>query len=250
MNSILSAHDLHVGYRGRTVVHNVNLSINAGQVLVLLGPNGSGKTTLFRTLMGLQRPVSGRIELAGKALSGWSRQEVARYIGYVPQSQPATLAYSVFDLVLMGRASRVGLFDAPGKQDRDIAWACIERLGIAHLAERLQTEISGGERQLALIARALTQEPKVLVMDEPTASLDFGNQIRILACIEALRDQGMGILMTTHQPEHALRVANQLALLRGGQLEGPGDVAVLATASSLASLYGVSEADIRAALPV
>lgn len=250
MNVILEAHGLDVGYRNRTVLHNVSLSVSRGEVLVLLGPNGSGKTTLFRTLMGLLRPAAGSVCLSGKPLDDWSRNDVAHQIGYVPQSQPAILAYSMIDVVLMGRASRIGLFGAPSRHDHAVAWACLERLGIAHLAHRRQTEVSGGERQLALIARALAQEPAMLVMDEPTASLDFGNQIRMLACIRSLREAGMAILMTTHQPEHALRVADRLALLRQGHLEGPGSVAELATAASLASLYGVGEAEIAAALPV
>lgn len=250
MSVILDARSLDVGYRSRVVLRDVTLSVHAGEVLVLLGPNGSGKTTLFRTLMGLLPAAAGSLYLADRPLHAWSRNDVARQIGYVPQSQPATLAYSIFDLVLMGRASRIGLFGAPNQHDRDVAWGCIERLGIAHLARRRQTEVSGGERQLALIARALAQEPAMLVMDEPTASLDFGNQIRILACIRALRDEGMAVLMTTHQPEHALRVADRLALLRSGHLEGPGAVVQLATASALADLYGVTEAEIRAALPL
>ncbi len=248
MSLILEAHSIDVGYRGRTLLTNVHLSIRQAEVLVLLGPNGSGKTTLFRTLMGLLAPVTGTVYLSGKPLVEWSRNEIARHIGYVPQSQQATLAYSIFDLVLMGRASRIGLFDTPNSHDRDVVWSCIERMGITHLASRRQTEVSGGERQLALIARALAQEPAMLVMDEPTASLDFGNQIRMLACIRALRDQGIAVLMTTHQPEHALRVADRLALLRSGHVEGPGPVAELATPSSLASLYGVAKEDIQTAL--
>lgn len=249
MSAILEAVGIDVGYRDRVVVKDVHLTVHPSEVLVLLGPNGSGKTTLFRTLLGLLSPVAGTLLLGGKPLAQWSRDEVARQVGYVPQSQPATLAYSIFDVVLMGRAARIGLFGAPSVHDREVVWACMERMGITHLAYRSQTEVSGGERQLALIARALAQEPAMLVMDEPTASLDFGNQIRILACIAALRDQGVAVLMTTHQPEHALQVADRMALLRCGHLEGPDTIAALATPASLASLYDVSEAQIAAILP-
>lgn len=142
----------------------------------------------------------------------------------------------------------MGRFSAPSAQDRRIALQCLELLGVGHLRRSVYTAISGGERQLALIARALAQEPALLVMDEPTASLDFGNQIRVLQHIERLRAAGMTVLMTTHQPEHALRVADRIALLGGGRLVAIGAPHATATPAALAALYGVSEAAVAASL--
>lgn len=148
----------------------------------------------------------------------------------------------------MGRAAHLGRFSAPGPRDRQLARQCLDSMGIAHLAGSIYTAISGGERQLALIARALAQAPALLVMDEPTASLDFGNQIRVLAHVERLRAQGLAVLMTTHQPEHALRVADRIALLGQGRLLAIGAPRATATPAALAALYGVDESAVAACL--
>ncbi|KAB2901996.1 MAG: ABC transporter ATP-binding protein, partial [Burkholderiaceae bacterium] len=155
---------------------------------------------------------------------------------------------SALDMVLMGRAVRLPALASPSGADRALANACLERLGIAALAPRLFTELSGGERQLVLIARALAQEPALLIMDEPTASLDFGNQIRVLEQIGALRAHGMAVLLSTHQPEHALQVADRIALLGRGGLQAVGSARATATARALATLYGVPCAAIEARL--
>ena len=169
-------------------------------------------------------------------------------MGYVPQAHAGLFPFTVEDVVLMGRAARVGRFSAPGAADRQVARHCLELLGIARLRASVYTAISGGERQLALIARALAQEPSLLVMDEPTASLDFGNQIRVLEHIGRLRAGGMAVLMSTHQPEHALRIADRVALLGGGRLQAIGAPRATATPAALAALYGVSESAVAASL--
>ena len=246
--AVLQACALSVGHGRRCVAQGLDFALAPGEVLCLLGANGIGKTTLLRTLLGLLPPLAGEVRAHGQNVAAWPRAAFARHVGYVPQAHAGLFPFTVEDVVLMGRASRVGRFSAPGAEDRRIARQCLEMLGIAHLRASSYTAISGGERQLALIARALAQRPALLVMDEPTASLDFGNQIRVLEHIERLRGEGMAVLMTTHQPEHALRVADRIALLGGGRLVAIGAPHATATAAALAALYGVSESSVAACL--
>ena len=247
---LLQVRSLGIGHGPRRVLSEVSFSLQRGELLCLLGPNGSGKTTLLRTLLGLLPPQSGEVLLLDRPLSEWSRKALARHIGYVPQAHAGLFAFTVLDIVLMGSAAHVGRFAAPSAKDRAIAMQCLETLGIAALAECIYTQVSGGERQLALIARALAQEPALLFMDEPTASLDFGNQLRVLEHLLQLRERGIAILMSTHQPEHALRCADRTALVGEGGLIAVGATANVATVENLARLYRVPENAIAASLPL
>lgn len=238
---VLQACALCTGHGQRRVGSELDFAMASGEVLCLLGPNGSGKTTLFRTVLGLLPPLSGEVLVLGEPVAAWSRNAFARHVGYVPQAHAGIFPYTVEDVVLMGRAAHIGRFAAPSQHDREHAQHCLHTLGVAHLRQRIYTAISGGERQLVLIARALAQEPVLLVMDEPTASLDFGNQIRVLQHIAQLREQGMAVLLSTHQPEHALRIADRIALLGSGRMLAIGPPASTATPERLAALYGVSE---------
>jgi iron complex transport system ATP-binding protein len=224
---MLQVESLAFGFPGRTIGRDVSFSLAAGEVMCVLGPNGGGKTTLFRTLLGLLERHAGAITLERLPLENLSRSEIARLAGYVPQGHAGYFAFTVREFVLMGRTSRLGLFSTPGRHDREVAERVLESLAISHLADKPVTEISGGERQLALVARALAQEPRLLVLDEPTASLDFGNQVRVLQKISALASTGISILFSTHDPDHAFLAAHRALLLAEGralEIGAPRDV--------------------------
>ena len=240
----LAADDLAFGYRGHPVGRAVTLTIAAGEVLALLGPNGGGKTTLLKTMLGLLPPQDGTVSLDGRPLAALTIPERARLVAYVPQSHHGTFAFTAFDLVLMGRTAHGGLFARPGARDRAVASAMLERLGIAHLSDRPVTMISGGERQLVLVARALAQEPRFIVLDEPTASLDFGNQGKVMRQIRQLAADGLGVLFTTHDPNQALGHADRVALLRDGGVMAEGPVGEVLTPERLAALYGAPVATV------
>jgi iron complex transport system ATP-binding protein len=236
---MLEARGLGFGYPQRVVGRDLDLQIRAGDVLAVLGPNGGGKTTLFRTLLGLLPAQAGAVLLDGQALGGMPRSAVARRAGYVPQGHAPQFAFTVREAVLMGRTSHIGLFAAPGAADRDAAERAIRALGIGELAERMVTELSGGERQLAMIARALAQGARALVLDEPTASLDFGNQVRVLREIQRLAAEGYAILFSTHDPGQAFLAASRVLLLAQSGARHQGTPAEVITAANLRQAYGV-----------
>jgi iron complex transport system ATP-binding protein len=235
----LAVEGLSFGYRGRVVGRNVSFAAPPGEVLCLLGANGGGKTTLFKTILGLLPAVGGRIAVDDEDIGEWDAPRRARTFGYVPQSGAGQFPFSVREMVLMGRIARRSAFAAPTPADQAAAAAALETLGITHLAERDWLRISGGERQLASIARALAQEPRVLVLDEPTANLDFGNQLRVLRQIRALAGQGLAVLFSTHHPEQAFACATQVALLHRGELAQIAAPDQAITSETMALLYGV-----------
>ena len=237
---MLAVESLAFGYPPRTVGREVSFTLGAGEVMCVLGPNGSGKTTLLRTLLGLLPLHEGKILFNGKDFSSFPRREIARIAGYVPQAHSPYFAYSVRDMVLMGRSAHLGTFSVPGIHDREVAARVLESLGISPLADRPVTEISAGERQLALVARALAQEPRLLVMDEPTASLDFGNQVRVLERIAALAAGGISILFSTHDPDHAFLAAQRALLLAEGRVLALGTPREVIRADTLQRLYHVA----------
>jgi iron complex transport system ATP-binding protein len=235
----LEAQGLGFGYPGKPVGRDVSLALGAGEVLCLLGPNGSGKTTLFKTLLGLLPAQAGEVLIDGRALRRLARVEVATRIAYVPQTHTAHFPYTVRDMVTMGRTAHLGPFARPGAHDHAAALEALEALGIADLADADYTRVSGGQRQLALIARALAQASPLIVMDEPTASLDFGNQALVLRQVRALAAQGYGIVLSTHDPDHAFACASAVALLHGGRLVATGAPSDVLSPARLEAVYGL-----------
>ena len=236
---ILEVAALAYGFPRHTLGENLTFSVGAGETLCVLGPNGGGKTTLFRTLLALLVPHAGEIKIDGRLLPAIPRIELARLAAYVPQQHAGHFAYTVGEMVLMGRAAHIAPFAAPAARDRIAAEAALAALGISHLAGRVYTETSGGERQLALIARALAQEPKLLVLDEPTANLDFGNQLKVLSVLRGLAKRGIAALFSSHDPDHAFAYADRALLLRTGGMLASGTPEEVITAANLVTLYGI-----------
>jgi len=236
----LACSDLAYGYGARRVGTGVTLAVAPGEVVCLLGPNGGGKSTLFKTLLGLLPSLGGQVLLDGLDIADLARAAVARRVAYVPQAAAGYFPFSVREVVLMGRAAYLGPFTGPAAADRERASAAIAQVGIGHLADAEFTRISGGERQLALLARALAQAAPVIVLDEPTANLDFGNQARVLAQVRRLAAGGVGVLWATHDPGHALECADRTALVAPGGLRAYGPTAQVVSAAALSDLYGVT----------
>lgn len=235
---MLSVEQLHFRYRfAQPVLNNISFILEQGQTLALLGPNGTGKTTLLRCLLGLNRAKYGHICVDQQVISSLSFRQRARLIAYVPQASALTFPYSVREVVLMGRLSHQGFGKAPNASDQDIVEQALISMGVEHLADKLIQQLSGGEKQLVLIARAIAQQARLLILDEPTASLDFANQVRVLKLISQLSSQGHTVLMTTHQPDHALAVADQVVLLKNGHVFRQGCTHEVVTSENLSLLY-------------
>ncbi len=235
----LEARALDFGYPGHVVGRGLDLVLAPAEVLCVLGPNGSGKTTLFRTLLGLLRPLGGSVAIGGEDIAGMPRTRIARTVAYVPQASSSYFDFTLAETALMGRTSHLGAFSGPGARDRAIALAALDQMGVGPLAARALSEVSGGERQLALVARALATEARVLVMDEPTANLDFGNQARVLEQVARLRESGVSILLCSHDPDHAFQVADRVLLLRGGAASTLARTGEALTAENLTRLYDI-----------
>jgi len=223
----------------RRVLDGASLALAPGEIVSLLGANGSGKTTLLRLMLGFLAPQSGEVMLEGKDLRAWSRRDMAKKIAYVAQSHVAPFPYRVRDVVLLGRLPRAGWLAPAAARDFDAADALLDSLGILALAERPYTEVSGGERQLTLIARALAQGASLLVMDEPMAGLDYGAQIRLMRLLQDLKARGLGVLLSTHHPEHAFWASDRIALLERGRIAVDGAPRDALDAEAIERLYRV-----------
>jgi len=223
---MLEARGLSIGYGKTPIGAGLNLAIKPGEILCLLGPNDCGKTTLFCTLMGLLPAVDGTALLGGKPITTQTRAQIARAIAYVPQAHAPPFPFEALDVVLMGRTARLGAFAQPSATDRSLAHAAMARMGIGALAHRDYSRLSGGQRQLVLIARALAQDAPLIVMDEPTASLDFGNQAQVLAQIEMLArsatTDGRGVILSTHDPDQAFALNARVLLMHNGGVLADG----------------------------
>ncbi len=230
---------LSFSYGGAPVLQNVSFSARGGEVIALLGPNGVGKSTLFRCLLGFLKPQRGEVRIDGKALSDFSRRALAREIAYIPQSYSPTFNYTVRESVLMGVTAKLGALESPTAEQQVLVMRTLSQLGIAHLAERGSRKISGGERQLMLIARALVQNARVLIMDEPTANLDYGNSYHVMERVAQLGKDGYTVIFSSHDPNQAFRHATRVLALKDGSILADGPSAQVLTEPVLSTLYGI-----------
>jgi iron complex transport system ATP-binding protein len=225
---VIDVQDLTITRSGTVIIEGYGFAVERGAILAILGSNGVGKTSLINVIAGLLAPSLGHVTCAGR-------------IGYVPQLFDAAFDYSVTDIVLMGRARHIGLFGAPRNTDFRAAQDCMDRLGVAHLAERSFNTLSGGQRQLVIIAQALASECDVLILDEPCSALDYRNQALVIDVLDRLRaEHGMTILFSTHSPQHALEIATHVLLMHGRDAYDFGPVASTLTEANLSRLYGIA----------
>lgn len=256
---MIKVSDLTFAYDKTKVLEDISFEIGKGELVAVLGPNGAGKSTLFKCMLGLMKKYEGSIRMGGRDIRDLSRKEMARTAAYIPQFEAQVFNYTVMDTVLMGTTGMLTALKSPGSEQTEKARQAIAYMGIEHLAGRGISEISGGERQLALLARALAQDAKVLVMDEPAASLDYGNQQTVLRHIQKMAQEGYTIMMSTHSPEHALQYATYVLALKDHRIlsEGPADETL--DEELIRKLYGLdvkileSEEDgmrIRSCIPI
>lgn len=231
--------NISFAYGSHAVLHDVNFQAEYGEFVSVLGPNGVGKSTLFRCMLGLLKPGQGTVKVDEEPISGMSAAQLAKKIAYIPQSHHPVFNFSVFDMVLMGTTAQTGSFSSPGQKEMERVEQALERLGIAHLKERGYGSISGGERQLTLIARAMVQQAKVLVMDEPSASLDFGNRIRVMQTARSLTQEGYCVIQSTHDPDQAYRYSDKVLALHGGRVLAFGTPQETIRDELISTLYGV-----------
>ena len=231
--------NLSFSYGTRNVLKNISFCAQNGQVLSVLGPNAVGKSTLFNCILRLLIPNSGDILIDDRSIATMTVKELARHIAFIPQSHNPVFNYSVFDMALMGATAQLGTFANPGRAQKEAVEQALKRLGISHLKERGYLQLSGGERQLTLIARALVQNAKILLMDEPSASLDFGNRLRVMQTLRDLAAEGYCIIQSTHDPEQAYLYSDQILALYDGQVLVHGAPKDIFDAALISKLYGV-----------
>lgn len=226
--------------KGTPVLQNVSFELESGKLVCLLGPNGVGKSTLFKCMLGLLKNFGGSVFIEGEDVSRLTQKQLARKIAYIPQSTAPAFNYTVCEVVLMGTTALTDSFASPGKKEKELADEALETLGIGHLRDRMFMNISGGERQLALIARALAQQAKILFMDEPTANLDYGNQIRVLEKVRELTKRGYTVIQSTHNPEQTFMYADEVLAVKDGKIIAQGRPNEVMDKTLIESLYGVS----------
>jgi len=246
---ILSLRDVSFGYSPhQPILRDVNLDLRAGRIAAILGANGAGKTTLLSLALGWLSPWEGEIWLMGAPLRKWSSRERSQRMALVPQGEHTPFDYTVIEYVLLGRAPHLSPLGMPTAADVEIARQALEQVGIAALANRPLPQLSSGEHQLMLMARALAQiaspalpsedaSARLLLLDEPTAHLDLGNKARLIAIMRGLRELGVTLLMTSHEPEVALALADDVLLVERGAPPQFGTAAEVFTAEALSRLY-------------
>jgi iron complex transport system ATP-binding protein len=229
-----------MGYSGKPALSNVNLKLSSGSATCVIGRNGAGKTTFFKSLLGLLPLLEGEILFDGKDIRLWKRRDYARAVAYVPQARALPFPFTVREVVLFGRTAHLPSFAYPRRHDRLIADECLERLNLSHLCDRIFTNLSGGEQQLVIIARALAQQPLFLVMDEPASGLDFGNQVKIMTQVNGLVSEALSVIMATHAPDHAFVCNADVIVVHNGKVRQSGFCREVLTDALLKEIYDVN----------
>jgi iron complex transport system ATP-binding protein len=237
---LLSLKDVQFEYdAGRTVLNSLSLQVAPASITAILGPNGTGKTTLLNTILGFLELQHGEILLNGRNIQEYSKKQLSQLIGLVPQSEHIPFNFTVFEYILLGRTPYMGIFNMPTKEDYLVVESMIELFHISHIKDRPVTELSGGEQQLVLLARALAQQPQVLLLDEPTTHLDLGNTAVILNALKDLVKRGVTVIFTTHDPQAAIYCADQLVLMKQGRVLSAGKLEEILTSKWLSEVYDV-----------
>lgn len=232
--------ELNFSYGSRQVLHDISFTVADGEFLSILGCNGVGKSTLFRCLLGLLNTYSGEVSINGVDTRSLPPSKMAKLAAYIPQNCTPAFNFSVEDIVLMGTTAGLSPMRSPGKKELErVEWA-LDKIGIAHLRKRCFHHLSGGERQLAVIARALVQDAKLLMLDEPTASLDFGNQMLVQSQTRALADEGYTVIQTTHNPEQSYMFSDKVLAIKDGRILCHGSPAKIMNADIISQLYGIN----------
>ncbi len=235
----LQVENLIGGYGKKEILHNISFNINEGDVLCILGPNGCGKSTLLKLLLRIITKMTGNVFIHGKNTDKIDRKTLAQIFSYMPQSDRMLFPYTILEMVTMGRTCHIGKWNTPSKDDINIAYEALEKLKIAHMANKLYTNISGGERQLVLIARAICQDASILIMDEPTSSLDFANKLLVMDAISTAVKEGRSVILTTHSPSEPFSIASKVLLLSNGRKVGFGKPLEVLTSKALERVYGI-----------
>lgn len=238
-NKLFEVKNISFDYDGEEIFSDISFSIGKGDVLCILGPNGTGKTTLIKCLNGLHDIKSGEIFINGENMKKLSFKQISKHIGYIPQSHVPSFPFKVFDVVLMGRAPYLNLTDSPKNEDIEIAMDALETLGIEDLKDKEYTNLSGGERQLVFLGRVLCQKPDILILDEPTSHLDFGNQIKLLEIIDNLANTGLSIIMSSHFPDHAFLSSTKVAIMKDKKFIDFGSPDDVVTEENLKKAYSI-----------
>ena len=238
----IQVNDLSFSYGQKSVLQDISFSVGKGEFLSVLGANGAGKSTLFRCMLDLLPGYTGEVWVNGHNIKDLSAREASRQIAYIPQNSHSVFHYSVLDIVLMGRTNRASAFGNPGKEDQQACLQALEKVGIRRLQDRCFHKLSGGEQQLVLIARALAQNAPVLLLDEPTASLDFGNQLLVLEQAKKLAEEGYTVIQSIHNPEQSYLYSDRILALQGGRIVADGNPGEILTNDMMKQLYNTNVA--------
>ncbi|MBS4069561.1 MULTISPECIES: ABC transporter ATP-binding protein [unclassified Sulfurimonas] len=242
LKPIIEVKNLYFSYKKHQVLAGVDLELYRGEVVSLLGPNGCGKSTLIKLILKLLHG-EGEIKIASKEIGKYSHKDIASHVAYIPQYNNTPFNYTVLEMVVMGRVAKLDFFALPSAGDYEIANIALKKIDIEHLSNRAFGQLSGGQKQMVLLARAIAQEVNVFIMDEPVAGLDYGNQIRLLELINELSAQGYTFLKTTHYPDHALLVSSRVVVMNGGKIIAEGTPYEVITSKMIESVYDI-KADI------